>query len=114
MVARFIYNYGLSVFWKRECECNEDDDNGPGGEACHSRVSWSSSLSPPPAPAPPVRQFDLQQCRHAAVRIVAAEDRTERGIATSPFFLNGVVNVFKGLLGGGSWIGSGYDEGEEA
>jgi len=46
-------------------------------------------------------------------RIVAAEDRTERGIATSPFFLNGVVNVFEGL-GGGSWIGGGYDEGEEA
>jgi len=46
-------------------------------------------------------------------RIVAAEDRTDRGIATSPFFLNGVVNVFKGL-GGGSWIGGGYDAGEEA
>jgi len=44
---------------------------------------------------------------------VAAEDRTERGIATSPFFLNGIVNVFKGL-GGGSWIGGGYDVGEEA
>ena len=47
-----------------------------------------------------------------------SEDRTERGIATSPFFyytvgINGVVNVFEGL-GGGSWLGGGSDEGEEA
>ena len=49
---------------------------------------------------------------------LTSEDRTERGIATSPFFyytvgINGVVNVFEGL-GGGSWQGCGFDEGEEA
>jgi hypothetical protein len=47
-----------------------------------------------------------------------SEDRTERCIATSPFFyytvgINGVVNVFEGL-GGGGWLGGGSDEGEEA
>jgi len=102
-----------SVFWKQECECDEDDDNRPGGEACHLRAAWSSSLSPLQRRHLPVRQFNLQQRRHAAVRIVAAKDRTERGIATLPFFLNGVVNVFEGL-GGGSWIGGGYHDGEEA
>ena len=49
---------------------------------------------------------------------VVDEDGTERGIVTLPFFyytvgINGVVNVFEGL-GGGSWLGGGSDEGEEA
>ena len=44
-----------------------------------------------------------------------SEDRTERCIATSPFFyytvgINGVVNVFEGLDGTG-WLGGGSDEG---